>query len=324
MKAIGGYFGLELPLQKKGFIHGNGTMVNSGRNALEYLLLPFVGRITTIWIPYYTCDSILVPFQRLGINYRFYHIDMNLEIAEDVLLGENDLIIANNYFGIKDAYIQSLAVKYGARLIVDNTQSWYCAEIPGVKMFFSPRKFFGVADGGVACPSTDISLDQKDLSWNRFSHLLKRHDEGPSSGYEDFKSNSNELGMQPLKQMSALTYTILSSINFENIACIRRRNFRILHTALSKINRFTIPAENTYSCPMVYPLLVNDGDELRKYLIENMIFVATYWPNVNEWVAPEANERLISANMIPLPIDQRYDEDDMMRIIECLLCFYKG
>jgi hypothetical protein len=68
---------------------------------------------------------------------------------------------------------------------------------------------------------------------------------------------------------------------------------------------------------MVYPYQTNDTT-LRARLIENQVFVATYWPNVLEWCNEGDFEYELCKNIIPIPIDQRYGEEDMKRVIEII------
>ena len=69
---------------------------------------------------------------------------------------------------------------------------------------------------------------------------------------------------------------------------------------------------------MVYPFLSEQGMLLKKQLIKSKIFVATYWPNVMEWTAPNSFESSLANNLIPLPLDQRYSHKDMERTIKLL------
>ena len=70
--------------------------------------------------------------------------------------------------------------------------------------------------------------------------------------------------------------------------------------------------------PMIYPFETEQGQNLRKKLIANKVFVAKYWPNVDEWAGEEAMETWIANHILPLPIDQRYDEEDMKRIVDLI------
>lgn len=314
---IGGYFELEL-VRKNGFIHDNGVLLNSGRNALEYVLksLPQVHRL---WIPYFTCEVVLSPLNKLGVDYSYYHIDNSLEIKDNIALKQGDYILYTNYFGIKDEYLISLVDKYSDRLIVDNAQAWYSEPINGVNTVYSPRKFVGIPDGGVAyCNTKEVSfVNEQDLSYDRFSHLIKRVDLGPTEAYMDFKENGNKLLNLPIRQMSKLTRFILSSIDFDAIKRRRIDNFCFLHEKLNKYNEFIIPVISSFACPMVYPFFT-ENRSLKKKLIDNKIFVATYWPNVLEWCKPEDWEYKFTNNTCFLPIDQRYGEKEMERIIDII------
>lgn len=61
----------------------------------------------------------------------------------------------------------------------------------------------------------------------------------------------------------------------------------------------------------MYPLLVDDGDDLRTYLKKNNIYDIKLWPNVL-WNGANSEEIKRVENMILLPIDQRYSTDEML------------
>ena len=66
---------------------------------------------------------------------------------------------------------------------------------------------------------------------------------------------------------------------------------------------------------MVYPFLA-PIKELREKVIENKVFVARYWPNVLDWTTEKEMEYILAYQMQPLPIDQRYGNEEMQRIID--------
>jgi hypothetical protein len=316
MKEIGGYFNLELT-DRGGFLHDDGMLFNSCRNSLE-IVLRSIGKIKCLWLPYYTCDSVLQPIIELKVEHKFYHINENLEI-EDFPFNEDDYLLYTNYFGIKDDYVLNLSKKYGQRLIVDNAQSFYSIPIKGVNTIYSPRKFFGVPDGGIAYlagGNKENSLE-RDLSFDRCLHLLKRYDEGASSAYMDFKDSEKRIGETDVKQMSVLTEVLLRSIDFKSIKNKRLNNFNYLHKFLANHNELKIDVKNIV-CPLVYPFMIKDGDKLREKLISEKIFVATYWPNVFEWCDTQQLEGILAKKILALPIDQRYDNSDMNLILDKL------
>ncbi len=98
MREIGGYFELELPPSDLSEVP-SGIFVNSGRHALEYILRALGNKVRHVWLPYYTCDVVLEPINRLGLTYTFYHINESFEIADRIDLQQGHYLIANNYYG---------------------------------------------------------------------------------------------------------------------------------------------------------------------------------------------------------------------------------
>ena len=314
---IGGYFELEL-VNRGGFSHDDGVLLNSGRNALGYVFRA-LGDVKHLYVPYYTCDVVMEPIEKLNIQYTFYHISQSLELDVLPTLNACDYLIYTNYFGIKDEYVKHLAEHYGSQLIVDNAQAWFADPIEGVSSIYSPRKYVGVPDGGMAyCQKRiDEKMFEQDYSYERCAHLLKRIDLDPSDGYVDFKTTSKKLAGQSIKRMSKLTKSMLVSIDFDEIKTRRIQNYDYLHKNLSETNRLNLPLLDSFACPMVYPYLLNDA-LLKQKLIEKQVFVATYWPNVLEWCKPQDWEYELAEKTAFIPIDQRYGIDDMQRIVEII------
>lgn len=313
MKAIGGYFSLELP--NLGEFHQCGIRLNTGRNCLEYILR--VRKYSKVYIPFYTCEVVLEPLRKLGIDYEFYHVNFHLELTQEIKLKKDEALLYTNYFGLKQRYVEVLVEKYETQLILDNTQAFYADHNLGVDCFYSCRKFFGVPDGAYLCCNKELDIEfDRDYSYDRFNHLLKRIDLSAEDGYADFKTEDDGFINQPIKRMSKLTKRIMQSIDYEAVALQRRANYRMLQNALCNHNNLKITLEDD-AVPMVYPYLVPDKG-LRDKLIENKIFVACYWPNVLKWSTKDDVEYAMALQMMPLPIDQRYGEEEMNRIISII------
>lgn len=316
--AIGGYFELADKDCEGALMPVDGVALNTCRNALEYIIIQ-LPNVKRVFIPYYTCEAVIEPLKRLHVEYVFYHINEYLEIAEEIDLQGGDYLIANNYFGIKDAYIAKLADKYGERLIVDNAQALFAPVLPGIKAAYSTRKYVGVADGGFAVGvSAESALDYDfDNSSEHDSHLCIRKEKGAVAGFKNYQANECKLDNQSIKRMSPQTQSILSHIDYEAVIQQRRQNYFHLSDALGEMNLLQLPSMNSFACPMVYPFMTND-ESLRARLIENKVFVARYWPNVLEWCSENEMESKLAIKIIPLPIDQRYGEMEMNYIVEIL------
>lgn len=311
---IGGFHELELFCGQE--YHPNALALNTGRNALEYILRAKLFK--KVFLPYYTCDVMLEPILKLKIEVEFYSIDETLKPnIEYSKIRQDEVLIYTNYFGICDNQVNSVALNC-SNLIVDNSQSFYSFPIPGVDTFYSPRKFFGLPDGAYLYTNSHLEDGfEKDISYNRCQHLLGRIDEGAQSHYQNFIYNSKGLCNQPILRISRLTHRLLSSINYKSIAEVRLQNFNFLHEELNNKNKLKFEP-TSINIPMVYPFLVENGVKIRRELIDNEIFVATYWPNVKDWALPESFEYNLAENLIPLPIDQRYNNSDMRIIVDLI------
>lgn len=317
-KPIGGYFEWEFPTQKKLSIHSNAVLLNSGRHALEYILRG-LGNVSKLYIPYFTCEVIIQPLNHLNIPYTFYRINEELEIESDIQLSDGEYILYTNYYGIKDTYVKHIVEKYGNEIIIDNAQAFFCPEY-AVHQFYSPRKFIGMPDGGLAVTGIDdyfSSLSQS-LSFDKCLHLLKRTELDPSEGYNDFRNVSKLISESPLSKMSKISEHILRSVDLNLIQESRRRNFMMLHKTLKNSNKLIIPDLDSFACPLVYPYWT-DNRELKNSLIKEQVFVATYWPNVFDWTKEDMIEYEFANGILAIPCDQRYGEEDMKRIIN-LIC----
>ena len=308
-KPIGGYFELELPCNQE--IHSKAIALNSGRFCLEYLLR--CRKYNKLYVPYFTCDTAVEPIIKLGIPYEFYHIDIAYHIIDDITLAEDEALLYTNYWGLQNEYCEILAAKYSRQLILDYTQAFFSNPIHGIDTFYSCRKYFGVADGGYLYTDAEADFEiAQDESCTRMDSLLKRIDLSPEAGYDDFHKSEVAISHLPIRRMSKLTKRLMQSIDYQRAAQKRIDNYNTLRRTLGG-------RELHYGeIPMIFPYESAEGQQLRQHLIANKVFVAKYWPNVDEWTEEDTVERWMANHVLPLPIDQRYDKEDMNRIIEII------
>ena len=312
-RPIGGY--LELELRKGEHYHKDAIRLNTARNCFEYVLRS--RNYFKVYVPYYTCEVMLEPIRELGIEFEFYHINKLLEPLSLPRLGKDEAFLYTNYFGLKQDCAKRLADVFENQLIVDDAQAFFAEPIQGIDTFYSPRKFFGVPDGAYLYTEKRLEQDIKqDVSCERMSHLLKRIDMGAEVGYQDFRNNDDSLSNQDIKWMSKLTESLLSGINYEEAKQRRRENYALLDDALKESNLIHFEFDSN-AVPLVYPFLTED-ETLRWRLIENKVFVATYWPNVKEWCNSNDFEYHLAQNMVFLPVDQRYGKEEMQSVLNVL------
>ena len=325
MNPIGGYFSLETNDGRER--HPYALHLNAGRYALEYILR--VRQYKKVYLPYYICDSVLQPFRCLGVEYDFYHINEQLEPAVKLSPGEDEAVLYVNYFGLKNRIASSFCYAY-KNTILDQTQAFYSErgerydnQRIQCDTFYSCRKYFGVPDGaylylgGNVANLAPVGELPQDESFERMTFLTKRIDRSAQEAYADFHANDRLLSTVGMRRMSRLTEAMMRGIDYSAKANRRIRNFHVLDKALRDSNRFKW-AMDYGTIPLVYPYYVENGKELRQYLIDHQVFCARYWPNVLEWCKPSDWEYLLAENLVCIPIDQRYDEEDMQKILDLL------
>ena len=310
MKEIGGYF--ELECYGNSPYHSEMIRLNTARNALRYIIRAY--QISKLFVPYYTCPVIWQAIRAENCEIVFYDINENWEFDLSNQT-KNAFVLYNNYFGVCGKKVKALAAKY-ENLIIDNAQAFYAPHC-GLASFYSPRKFFGLPDGGLLNCAKKLEITEADESYFLCSHLLKRHDVPASDAYHDFIQNDDYLSQKPIRLMSKITQALMSNINYQKTKKIRLENFNFLHQSLSYINQY-IPNMDNSDVPLAYPLLVNNAQSLRKKLISHKIYVAQYWPGIEAEANIDSYSLYLQQNLLPIPLDQRYSINDMHRICEVI------
>ena len=309
-KEIGGHFALECYGNSP--YHKGAIALNSARNALRYIARAY--NINIIAVPYYTCPVVWRALQSENCRTVPYDLDNNLMPTVD--FDKNAFVLYTNYFGVCGYNIEILAKKYPC-LIIDNAQAFFAPK-RGIASFYSPRKFFGLPDGGLAlCEKKCNDNFDTAISYDICSHLLKQHDKCTHFGDEDFIKNDDSLADQQIKHMSMLTRALMSNINYHDVQQKRLKNFKILHEALKTKNALKLNI-STYEIPMKYPLLTQDVT-IRDKLIKNNVIIDKYW-DIEEGCncMRSVNALKLKNTLITLPLDQRYNETDMKRIVDII------
>lgn len=317
---MGGAFGLELPLCDC-FPHPESpycAYVDSGRAALQLLLRAMPQRPRRVWVPRFACDTLLQPLRRLRLPVCRY------EIAEDDLspllpdeAGEDDAAVFINYFGLAGAAWQQAVADFPGAALADATTALYAPPLPqAAGSFYSPRKFGGLCDGGVAVAPYPLALPTRtDRSSTAARALLLRTESGAAAALPATERAEARLNREP-RRMSPLSRRLLRSIDWAAAARRRCANYRVLHAALRELNRLCLPEEPP-SAPQCYPL-VTAIPGLRDSLVDAGVALPLYWPEVIADSEASDSANRLARRLLPLPLDQRYDTHDMDRLLRLI------
>ena len=312
MKEIGGYIGLEqnyLPM-----LHESAKALNSGTACFLYLLR--ARNIKKIALPFFLCDCIKDICSVEGVDLRQYKIKHDFLPDDDVELDSGEWIYIVNFFGqLTEDRLTGLALKYG-NVIVDQAQAYFDKPISGVDTIYTCRKFLGVPDG--AFLYSDAKLDEElmiDESFERMHFLLGRYERTAAEFYSEYCANNFLLKNEPIKRMSKLTDNLLHGIDYERVKEIRTRNYGYLYEYFREVNQLHV---QKIQGAFAYPLLLRNGASIRKQLLKSKIYIPILWPNVLYDVETESLEYNYAENILPLPVDQRYNLEDMQLIIDVI------
>jgi hypothetical protein len=314
--AIGGYFELELATGT-GEYHTAALRLQSARAALLALLQQ--GQPSAVWLPWYLCHSMLEPLQACGIRVHRYGLDAQLRPTALPELGPREWLLYVNYFGLCDGNIEQLLAHYPAsQLILDHSQAFYAAARPCLANLYSPRKFFGVPDGGYLYSTLALTppAEQDQGSLARCQHLLQRLAGAPEPGYASYLASEASLSGQPPRRMSALTERLLNSLDYPAIGARRRANYHYLARQLDGRNQLALDCAAA-AVPLCYPLLLAPGQaaRLRASLLAQRIYTPVYWPELAAQDGLPAGEMRLVQDCLFLPCDQRLDQAELDRML---------
>lgn len=313
-KPIGGFFELETP-RGASYYHSDALALSNGRACLNVILKTL--KPSHIYVPFYSCDTLIAPAIANGIKYTFYPISQDFEPINLPDLGADELFVYINYFGLKGKYARQLGEYYRDRVVIDNTQAYFEKGYAFSWSFNSCRKFFGVPDGAFLYPAREIDAE---YSRNRnfiIDHLFLRLDGRQKEAFAAYQQNEMLQDCVPYR-ISMFSEKILKGADHGFAASRRRANFQVYHFELSGLNQLGALALPDEATPFCYPLLLNKKIT-PSYFHEKSIFIPMLWKEVAERRQDGFHlEKGISENMLALPLDQRYSEEDLHFVINAI------
>lgn len=307
MKIIGGFYEMLLPKESFEY-HDKAVALSNGRACIRQIIKSL--NIKKCYLPNYTCDAIYHPFDLENIDYELYCIDEKMEALSLPELIENEFFYYINYFGVKNNVVKKLYNKYGNKLIIDNTHDFFKQQQYDCCSFTSARKYFGVPDGAFLYSSVPINNNYKRFDSYTLSHNLERIKGNQVIGFKMFQDYEKSLTCE-INKISIISEKLLSSIDIDNTKLRRKNNFKILHEILGKLNLFIFEDMEEEDIPFAYPFLPADLFD-KSLLYSSNIFVPTLWADALDREITTEFETKLSKNLLPLPIDERYDDEDML------------
>lgn len=312
MKEIGGYMELDeyhLPMPHQGAVG-----LNCGRNCLAYLIM--AKGIRKIALPYFLCHSVKDVCYSYHVQVRFYHVDGSF-LPQDVSVDEDEWLYLVNYYGQVGADTIRAVSEAHRNLIVDYTQAYFAEPVEGVDSIYSCRKFFGVADGAFLYTDRELKGDLAyDESYQRMLFVLGRYERTAQEFYAYSVENNEMFSGEPVKRMSKLTRNLLHGIDYGRVERRRTKNYEYLSERLGGINQLEL---KEVGGAFSYPCMVSNAPDIRRNMVKKGIYIPVLWGNVLEDAREGSWDYRLANDVLSLPCDQRYGEEEMEIICSTLL-----
>lgn len=324
----GGYLPLETEGGREHFFNADEKDIlrtNSAKAALHWAII--LRGIKKLYTPFYMCRSVTDLLKSEGIDLSFYWLQGNLMPDLD-RVEEDAWVLLVNYFGIMEGNVEDMAKKY-PHVIIDNSHAFFAEPVleGDACNIYSCRKFMGVPDGGylIARDAGSVELEPCRVR-QHFSYLVDSFEEEMNNSYRK-KLESDLYLARNMQGMSLLTRSLLPGVSAARIRNRRMENFARLQNLLGESNAIKFP-EEAYPA-YLYPYLPEDyvpapleteisrrrhknqNSPLKKALLKEKIYIPTLWKEMLCSQFRDTLEYRLSSDTIFLPIDQRYDPEDM-------------
>lgn len=294
-------------------------------------------------VPPFICYTVIEPFLKQGYKVISYPIDGALNVNMDklrrtLIATESQVVLVHRYFGFEtlkgfEEIIDEFSSK-GIVFIEDRTQCLYSSfgGLPVDYIIGSLRKWAGLPDGGFAICKTGIFKNKPvdydrelehlklEASYAKYEYLHKNI--GEKQYFLDlFRKAEQQLNSQVSHfRISPASVAIQQNINLSILKRKRRDNYKRLYEGLKDSDALQIlmPELTEAEVPLYFVICPKERDELQNYLRLHDIYAPIVWPKAKGCpkICDEAQK--IYDSILCLPVDQRYDEDDMDRILKCI------
>lgn len=321
-------------LPKVNQLNKYGTYHASGRAALYSILQSLKDRnIKRVLLPDYLCSTIVTTVGSSKLDYDFYSLNESLLldiVSIENKVDENTAILIINYFGMQDLSPSVSAIKKLSEkipVIVDDVQALYSYLTPELTdidySFTSLRKWLPVPDGGlVQSQNKEITTpDTVNSFWvKKLNGLALKNMREDLKGMDEVYLHLLEEGENMIDQSlaargSEVTEMVFERTNLEDVASKRRSNASFILSGLKDIGLEPIIVPRHVSVPFFIPIVLKNRDIVRKRLFSHNIFCPVHWPLDGLKLERGA---FMAAHELSIIIDQRYDTDDMRRILSVL------
>lgn len=309
-----------------GLFPGNTRWFQSGRAALRCILrdVKRTHQAQTAAIPAWCCDSMITPFLEEGYHITFYPVYWEKgQLHVESCACESDVTLVMDYFGYTRE--ETLQPRPSGMVIRDVTHSLLSKEYTDADYYFgSLRKWAGFYTGGFAlsdkewttldtCGADRCYIDLRRRAMREKAAYINK--EASDKSYLSLFTEAEEYIDSDTSVRAGYPGDVYAAAHLD-VATIKRRRRENARILLDKLREYAIYKEiREDECPLFVPVLVENRDALRRFLIEREIYCPVHWP-VSQYHRLTQKEQYIYDHELSLVCDQRYGQRDMDRMLQ--------
>lgn len=330
--------------------------LDSGRNAIRLVLDNLKLKDKVAILPSYTCHTVIEPFATRGYKIHYYDVNEDFTINKDefeklINKIQPNIILLHAYFGkdtIKNIRQYLTTLRKSETIVIEDITQLLLKEEKDLEtadfIVGSIRKWCSVPEGGFVKNNTNIELKIDGCEENR--KLVEKKIEASKTKDKYSKTMQSRLKEEYLKLykeaedmlednideifiMSQYTKELLEKYDFKYIKKKRKENYEYLYENLKEVKgiKNTLGILEADEVPLYYPLFIKEGnrENFQKYMAKNNIYCPIIWPKAGQYLKELQgyNSNNIYKKIICIPCDQRYDLEDMERVVYNIRQFYK-
>lgn len=333
--------------------YGHCTWLRSGREALHLVALNLGSTGSpqgndnrpTVLMPAYCCHSMMDPFGKAGWKVVYYRLNEDLTVDLEYL--SNLLVtlcpkavLTMNFYGSASTVDAVSIIKCGypeCICIEDFSHCTFClSDIYNEQVDYyvtSIRKSVGVCDGSVIISKapldetvvddneTEFMTARRDCQKLKAKYIYSQEAAQKNIFFPELRKQEGELdNFSGVHRISNTGKDMLAALNGESIRYARQKNMaHILNLLKGKVESIHGIEKCLSGAPFSLPIFVKNRDEVQQKLAKRGVYAPVLWPICEEARSICPASARMADEMLSIPIDQRYNYDDIEDIAKIIL-----
>lgn len=327
--------------------YGKCTWLRSGREALYLVALNLNqdNNQPVVLMPAYCCHSMVDPFEKAGWKVVYYRLNEDLTVDLQYIFAllvsiKPSAVLTMNFYGSAStrATIDTIKTEFPECICIEDFShcTFSFSEIYNEQVDYyvtSIRKSVGVCDGSVIISKapldetivedneTEFMAARRDCQKLKAKYIYSQDAAQKNIFFTELRKQECELdSFTGVHRISSTGKEMLKVLNGGMIRYARQQNMKhILNLLGDKVESIPGIERCLDGAPFSLPILVKNRDEVQQKLAKRGVYAPVLWPVCDDARAVCPVSARMADEMLSIPIDQRYNYDDIEEIAKIVL-----